>query len=287
MEFRSKIKIKDRSRITSSIIISFLAGFICYQFGEDIQQKIESSVKAISSNSNLEMYGPEYCESFNSIVNKSDSKTKKTKSGFYLKHRNNKENKVSEVTSSENFISEILKIQARTQKAIPDKNVDFSQELNKLIDKNSNNKLNEKFNSEFKTNVNSNVVADNNCNTDKIIINIQIAEPNGISNIDINKNGNGFEYNISNSQIDCWENKDCVIESYEFYYENNSGEKIDCAKSFENDENTCAKLNKGSRVHLKAGKKDVIVFENNIESEDTEIFIDEEELEEELEVENN
>ena len=134
MEFRSKIKNKDRSRITSSIIISFLAGFICYQFGEDIQQKIESSVKAISSNSNLEMFGPEYCESFISIVNKSDSKTKKTKSGFYLKHRNNKENKVSEVASAENLISEILKIQARTQKAIPDKNVDFSQELNKLID---------------------------------------------------------------------------------------------------------------------------------------------------------
>lgn len=281
MEIRSKFKIKDRSRFTSSVIVSLLAGFICFQFGNEIQEKIVSSVKAISSNSLNEMYGPEYCGSFNSLVNRSDKKLKKVKSGFYVKNKSKTDKISTDIVSPESMISEIRKIQAIKQKAIPDKNIDFSHELDKLIDKNSLNGLNEKINWTAKYNYNCDAVADENYKNNKIEVKIQSSNLDGLSKLEINKNGFGFEFNNTNSEKSLKKNRNSTKSNCNSYNENHIDINIDCAKSSANeDENSC---NHVKKVKLKAEKNKVTFIEESSDPKsptECEIFIHEEELEE-------
>ena len=53
----------EKSGILSSVIVSLLAGFIYYQFGNDIQVTLERSYKAALSYSDSEIFGPFYSQS--------------------------------------------------------------------------------------------------------------------------------------------------------------------------------------------------------------------------------
>ena len=206
-------KPRDRSSLISSIIVSLLAGFIYYQFGNDIQDKIDKSMKAVFSSASIEAFGPEQNKSFVSVLKKSEFKNKKNKSKFYFKNKH-EENFASEKSiDPQQLLTEyILSEQSKASKPAPDRNIDFSAELNKLIKKNIKDKNKSEFN--FKI------------NRDKYERRIEVSDNesseshlnslNPYSNRNLNKiyinTGNGFEYNTSISKEDENANENCQTE---------------------------------------------------------------------------
>jgi len=189
---------KDRSGLLSSVIVSLLAGFTYYQFGDDIQSKLSNSFKAVISYNDSEIYGPENCQSFNSIVKKSDVKSIK-KSKFYIKKKNKIEFKKNDVIiPGDEMLSDIVsQSQAIFRKPSPDKNVDFSAELNNLIKSSSNNKDGKDFKVDWKRNKDDRSVADNRSSRSNVIMIIKgLGNSDKGSKFDENT-GYGFEFNYT------------------------------------------------------------------------------------------
>ncbi len=189
---------KDKSRFISSVIVSLLAGFIYYQFGQDINEDFQNSIKAVISSNDVEQYFPTDCQPFNSLVKKTD-KNLKLRSKFFLKKKNTIEFKVkNETIPGDELFSEIVaNNQAKFQRAVPDKNIDFTAELEHLI-KNDLSKTESKQSKELKINKSGNVsngIADvNNLKSGSSLIhkNFENSESNLGTEI---YTGNGFEYN--------------------------------------------------------------------------------------------
>ena len=125
---------KDKSRFLSSVIVSLLAGFIYYLFGLNISDNVERSVKAVLSSNDTEEYmtqdfmplNPEVCSSVaGSFKNNIKVVSKKKRSFKFM------ENSIfPDIKSiSDNANSS----QAKFQKPSPDRNIDFTAELEKLI----------------------------------------------------------------------------------------------------------------------------------------------------------
>ena len=125
---------KDKSKFLSSVIVSLLAGFIYYMFCLNITDDIERSVKAVISSNDSEEYmsgdfmplNPEVCSSVGGpIKNNFKAVSKKKRS---LKFKDNS------VFPDDKSISDNANLnQAKFQKPSPDRNVDFTAELEKLI----------------------------------------------------------------------------------------------------------------------------------------------------------
>ncbi|MEO8209520.1 MAG: hypothetical protein ABI840_03080 [bacterium] len=185
---------KDKQRFMSSVIVSLLAGFIYYQFGQDIQQNFERSIKTVLSSNDMEEFLHSDCESFNSTVNKSgDNKITRKKSKFFIKKKNTIEFKSKDaVISGEELFSEFVSSkQANFRRSVPDKNIDFTAELEKLIKSDNTSDL--KPGKEFKANksYNEDEVAD----TRGLRTNSKLLH----KDIDVKSKyyrGNGFEYNF-------------------------------------------------------------------------------------------
>lgn len=125
---------KDKQRFISSVIVSLIAGFIYYQFGQDIQQNFERSINAVLSSNDTDQYLPEDCEPFNSVTKNSGIKVKNKKPKFYSNKRNTKELILKDVIpTNESLSGTISNKQASIQRAVPDKNIDFTAELKSLI----------------------------------------------------------------------------------------------------------------------------------------------------------
>lgn len=123
---------KDKQKFISSVIVSLLAGFIYYQFGEDIQTKFQSSVKAVLSYNESEQYLPADCQPFNSLTKNFNSKESKKKKKFFVK-KNTIEFKSKEKTiSGDELLSDYVSRQASFKRPVADKNNDFSAELDQL-----------------------------------------------------------------------------------------------------------------------------------------------------------
>ncbi|HMQ68449.1 MAG TPA: hypothetical protein PKA90_04440 [Ignavibacteria bacterium] len=115
---------KDKSRFLSSVIVSFLAGFIYLIAGENLPVNIQSSVKAILSSNAPDMYLTTECFPFYEISKKSAPKISKNNLNFYLHENEFDHDQYSEMNSVD---------QATFVRPLPDKNIDFTSELNKLI----------------------------------------------------------------------------------------------------------------------------------------------------------
>ena len=114
---------KDKSRFISSVIVSLLAGFIYYQFGHGIEEKLQSSIKAVLSSNDVEQYLSPDCQPFNNIIAKSDAKLNKKKSKYFIKKRNVIEFKTkSETIPGDELFSSYISKQAKFQKSSADKN---------------------------------------------------------------------------------------------------------------------------------------------------------------------
>ncbi|MBK8553523.1 MAG: hypothetical protein IPL53_21650 [Ignavibacteria bacterium] len=127
---------KDKSRFVSSVIVSLLAGFIYYMFGQDINENVQSSIKAaLSSNEMEEQYLSSDYFPVKSISDNSVIKSKKKNSKFYIKKRNTIEFQNNGITvPGEELFSDFVKNnQAKFDRPVPDKDTDFTAELNELI----------------------------------------------------------------------------------------------------------------------------------------------------------
>jgi hypothetical protein len=104
-------------------------------FGQGINENVENTLREVlSSNDIEEHYLSTDCLSFNTIAEVPAKITKKNKSKFYIKKRNTIEFKDKDVTiPGEELFTEYVSSQAKIQKPVPDKNIDFTSELNQLI----------------------------------------------------------------------------------------------------------------------------------------------------------
>ncbi|MDQ3020999.1 MAG: hypothetical protein M3R36_10565 [Bacteroidota bacterium] len=183
---------KDKQRFMSSVIVSLLAGFIYYQFGQDIQQNFERSIKSVLSSNDMEEYLPADCESFNSTVKKSgDSKITKKKSKFFIKKKNTIEFKSKDaVIAGEELFSDFVSgKQANFRRPVPDKNIDFTAELEKLM----KNEKDLKPGKEFKAN--KSYSEDQVADSRELRSNYKLLH----KDFDVKSKyyrGNGFEYNL-------------------------------------------------------------------------------------------
>ncbi len=139
---------KDKSRLVSSVIVSLLAGFIYYQFGNDITQNIDKSVKAIINFSDNEF--PECSdlqksdESINSFPNKTETHSGNTSKSLL---RNNEADDFISGTDSENQvnlkqslslvgnpeISVMNNVQSQTKQTLPDNNNETNADIENII----------------------------------------------------------------------------------------------------------------------------------------------------------
>lgn len=193
---------KDKSRFVSSVIVSLLAGFIYYNFGDNLQQKIQNSVKAVISSNDLELSSPSDCESFSSLVSNSKAKVKKKR--LFVKKRNTIEFKSksngANIPGDEMFSEFISKSPAKFQRPAADKNPDFTAELQNLINGN-NSKRQSKQNKITRSSVVNDEVTELNplkSELKKLDKNFRVVPKNyhGKST----SNGNGFEFNFMKNE---------------------------------------------------------------------------------------
>ncbi len=208
---------KDKSRFVSSVIVSLLAGFIYYHFGHGIEENLQSSIKAVLSSNDMEQYLSPDCQPFNTITYKSDTKLNKKKSKYFIKKRNVIEFKTKNETipGDELFSSYIAQNQARFQKSSPDKNIDFTTELEHLM-KNDNPKTDLRQSKGLK--IDKGTIADTkefSSRPERIQKNFETA---------VGVYGNGFEYNyiivkLRNKSSSKTEKKksDSQTSSYNYY----------------------------------------------------------------------
>ena len=179
---------KDRSKFISSVIVSLFAGFIYYFIGPDINENVSKSIKAVFSSNESEQYFSSEC--FSLITDKSNTKSARSKNKNYKKGNPvRKDNSYPYLPGEEIFSG--IENTSQAMRPSPDRNVDFTAELEKLTK--SNKQVRElKPGREFKIerrNSNENQVADNNSKTG----NFQNLK---VKYYEDNYRGNGFEYNF-------------------------------------------------------------------------------------------
>jgi hypothetical protein len=124
---------KDRSRFISSVIVSLLAGFIYYQFGDDINEKLQHSMKAVLSSNDLEVSGDCDFPTFNSLMTHSSGKEINKKAKFFIKRHAVEYKKNGTTIPADKEFSEFVISQAQNKKPVADRNIDFTAELENLI----------------------------------------------------------------------------------------------------------------------------------------------------------
>lgn len=263
---------KDKSRLLSSVIVSLMAGFIYYQFGDNLQEKFQS-FRAVLSSNDMELYMPQECESFNSLVAKSDSKSKTKKSKFYIKknYKNTIEfkNKNVSVPGEELVADFIANNQARFDRPQPSKKIDFTAELENLA-KNDFLKESQSNNLESKLSTGprkpGEEIADMKATRPNGIIVIKSFDKRKGSEKVVQNIGYGFEYNY-------------VTEGNLSQIKSNSGNsktelKKEITVNKSDCENKCTKTDTETRTRVINGKKVKIVapeIENNIDDRGDEI----------------
>jgi hypothetical protein len=220
---------KDKSRFLSSVIVSLLAGFIYLLAGEDLPVNIQSSVKAILSNNGPDKYLNTDCFPFYELSKNTGSDNSKNYSKFYLKNSETESNVFTEIVSVN---------QAKFIRPTPDKNIDFTSELQKLIHKNTED-ITEPDLSDF---INTTEFNDQSCNE------LQVAEDKGnfINTERIYKNS----IKIYSAEEDKNEEEEICINTDE---ENECDIQIfnsdsDCSLSITNNCNKNTKVNKSAKI---------------------------------------
>lgn len=196
---------KDKSRFVSSVIVSLLAGFIYYMFGQDINVNVQSSIKAVLSyNETEDQYLSTDCFPVKNISDNSGINSKKKNSKFYIKKRHTIEFQKNGVTvPGEELFSDFVKNnQAKFDRPAPDKNTDFTAELNQLIktDKSKSRMKPLKELSDLLKNKNDEVADSRGFNRKSEKMNKNFEQSQIKSNYTYRKGdaeykGNGFEYN--------------------------------------------------------------------------------------------
>jgi len=181
---------KDKSRFLSSVIVSLLAGFIYLLAGENIPVNIKSSVKAILSNNGPDQYLTTECFPFYELTKNSESEKIKTNSRFYLNKNDIGKSELSEVVSFN---------QVRFIIPTPDKKIDFTSELQKLI----NNKKEDVTKTDLSNFINNDEEKSQSCNE------LQVAEYR--RNFNSSDRINRFSVKINSDEEDEYENE---VENY-------------------------------------------------------------------------
>ncbi len=181
---------KDKSRFISSVIVSLLAGFIYYQFGDDINEKLQSSVRAVLSSNDIEALSG--CDFFAfKEMSSFTHRGKKLKPGVNVKKGH------VPFTSSDDFlISETgPEMQAKNVRPSADKNVDFTAELEQLVKDGDRIQLPSK---QLK------IETRHNSNLDGVADTRELRTRTNLLHKDFeNKTGNGFEYNVMRNTTGC------------------------------------------------------------------------------------
>lgn len=174
---------KYKKNYLSSVIVSLLAGFIYYYFALDLQK----SVNDVFSFQKMEINVPDNSEDnlANFYIPQEESKL----NNFFRKVKNKINRKNAFIESG--ITKAGLESQAKFQKPIPDKNIDFTSELNNLVNKkNSPSVLNE--GKSLRHSDNESAEINSRRYIQRSVINKECFSAS--VNKDF-KNGNGFEYN--------------------------------------------------------------------------------------------
>lgn len=177
---------KDKQKFISSVIVSLLAGFIYFCFGENLQTKFQGAINAAWSYES-EQYFPSDCRPFNFLTKNFSSNELKKKKKFFLKKNNIDLKSKDKTVQDDRFLSDFIKGQASFKRAVADKNPDFTAELNQLI-KNDEAKQSQKLKAtkdEFKSG--SEIADTKTLKTSNNLLHKNAVEFNL---------GNGFEYNL-------------------------------------------------------------------------------------------
>lgn len=241
---------KDKSRFLSSVIVSLLAGFIYLLAGENIPVNIKSSVKAILSNNGPDQYLTTDCFPFYELTKNSGSEKIKTSSRFYL-------NK-NEIGNFE--LSEVVSVnQARFIIPTPDKNIDFTSELHKLI----NNKKEDVTETDLSNFINNDEEKSQSCNE------LQIAEYR--RNFNSSDRINKFNVKINSDEEDEYENE---VENYtdedieSDLHETDSDS--DCSFSISNSCNDKSKVTGNKSVKINKNRNKVV---NSVKTNGNKTFV--------------
>lgn len=185
---------KDKSRFVSSVIVSLLAGFIYLLSLENVPLNIQSSVKGILSYNEPEKYLTTDYFPFHEISKNSGPKFQKNKTAFYLSKKKSGDKELTQSVSVK---------QASFEKALPDRNIDFTSELEKLI-KNKSENYSDTYSNQS---VNSGKNKILSCNENQIADaerNFKRTEKISKEYIEFNlkyDEGNGFYYNFLTDEI--------------------------------------------------------------------------------------
>ncbi len=238
---------KDKSRFLSSVIVSLLAGFIYYLFGLNISNNIERSVKAVLSSNDTEEYmtqdimplNPEVCSSVTGSSRNNIKTVNKKKRSLKLKDNSvSRDNKsISDIANSN---------QAKFQKPSPDRNIDFTAELEKLISKRYNASPILKPGKEFKIDKSMSNSPEDLAelksglnNNEKFKKNFEKTQ---IKFYRKNYKGNGFEYNVIINE------KSSNPGKYDYNDAEKNYIKTECGES---DNNSDSKINTKNRNQYK------------------------------------
>lgn len=275
---------KDKSRFLSSVIVSLLAGFIYYLFGLNISDNVEKSIKAVLSSYDTEEYMTQDFMPLNPEVCSSLTGSFKSNIKFVSKKKISLKFKDNSVFPDNNAISDnAISGQAKFQKPSPDRNIDFTAELEKLISKKDNVTPLLKPGREFKVDKSMSNSEEEVAqlksglnNTEKVRKNFEKSQ---IKYYRKNYKGNGFEYNYIKSE------KSSKSESNSVKYDNQTCEKIkvkikyndfNCNSEIRNDfkikiitpkERTKTKTDKDEKADLE--DKDEINVPDNSDNEDS------------------
>jgi len=174
---------KYKKNYLSSVIVSLLAGFIYYYFAVDLQK----SVNDVFSIQKMEINVPDNSE--DNLANFYIPQDKSKLNNFFRKVKNKIKRKNAFIESG--ITKAGLESQAKYQKPIPDKNIDFTFELNKLMkNKKSSTDLNGSNSAKDRNNESAEI--NSSLKVQRTIINKECYS--ATVNKDF-KNGNGFEYN--------------------------------------------------------------------------------------------
>lgn len=275
---------KDKSRFLSSVIVSLIAGFIYYLFGQNVSENVVSSVKAVLSSDHSEEYMPSDCITINSDVKISGKKSGKKSS--FKKNHTFEFNEIIVTLPVETLFSDIGKnSQAKFQKPSPDRNVDFTTELNRLISNDKSNvetkpgkqnRINKSFGNTDNETADLNTKAYKNKNLGKNIVSFQM------KSYDENYKGNGFEYNYVVSRVakepikktSTNNNSDRVkkeCSDYNFNFEMRSVEKVEKVEKV-----------KKIRIIIPDSKIKIIDDAENEDAEPEEINVDDSSIEDSM-----
>jgi len=181
---------KDKSRFISSVIVSLLAGFIYYQFGGDINEKLRNSVRAVLSSNDIEALSGCDFPAFEEMSNFSP-RSKKMKTEVTVKKRH-----VSFASTNDFLISKSgSEMQAKNVRPSADKNVDFTAELEQLVKSGDRIQLPSK---QLK------IETRHKSNLDGVADTKELRTRTNLLHKDFeNKTGNGFEYNVMQETSGC------------------------------------------------------------------------------------